>query len=101
MRLTSSPFLRTSNNALTTKVITPSSRTLHSNIYACITPMLNPIKARCVYPPLIAFGRRDAMYRVKGVEACMKVRRDVRGSAREADWKERRGENREFGLWSR
>ena len=31
----------------------------------------------------------------------MKVRRDVRGSAREANWKERRGENREFGLWSR
>ena len=38
------------------------------------------------------------MYRAKGMEACMKVRRDVRGSAREADWKERRGENRVFGL---
>ena len=91
MRLTSSPSLRTSNNALTTKVITPSSRTLHPNIYECIIPMLNPIKTRCVYPLLTAFGRREAMYRVKGVEACMKVRRDVRGSAREADWKERIG----------
>ena len=98
MRLTSSPSLRTSNNALTTKAITPSSRTLHSNIYGCIIPMLNPIKARCVYPPFIAFGRREAMYRAKGMEACMEVRRDVRGSAREADWKERRGENRVFGL---
>ena len=98
MRLTSSPSLRTSINALTTKVITPSSRTPHSRIYACITPMLNPTKARCAYPPLIAFGRREETYRANGVEACMKVRRDVRGRDREADWNERKGENREFGL---